>query len=94
MSYLNNYQQVNNPFFVSGKQSGYPFKDYFRAQPQHENSLLVDPREAGYRPYKQYNVLRQIEPFINDCAVYQYSCDLILPSNKCYKKNGNIVLQP
>jgi|LakMenEpi03Aug12_release.lakeMendotaPanAssembly.Ray.scaffolds.fasta_scaffold1127246_2 hypothetical protein len=94
MSYAQGYQDISTPFLISGNKDAYPFYRYFRANPLHENLSLIYPREAGYNPFTKYTYIRQIQPFENKCATYQISADVILPSTKCYAKNGFIVTQP
>lgn len=70
------------------------YPDFWRNDPLSEYTL-IDPRRAGFKPYPTYTVVATHEKWIDsDCAVFQHSCDIILPVNKCYVKNREIISPP
>lgn len=91
--YLSGYKGPDQEFLSWNQTAKFPFHDYFRNNPLSQTTT-IDPRMAGFRPYKSGINVSPYENVHNDCAVYQYSSDLILPANKCYLKNPVIVTQP
>lgn len=87
------YRDINHPFLQSNLVAGFPFHDKWRNKPLSQQTL-INPNRAGYRPYSHVMHVSTVTPFGNPCSVYQTSCDLTLPANKCYAKNPVIVPQP
>ena len=85
---------INHTYLQSTRKNLDPlFPDQWRADPLSSDSL-IDPRRAGFRPYPMYRVVTRIEPFAPSGEVYQGACDCILPVNKYYLRNHQIVPQP
>lgn len=87
------YYDINHPFLTSNMVAGYPFHDHWRGRPLSQY-VWIDPNKAGYKPYTNTMKLEVVTPFENNCATYQTSCDIILPSGRCYAKTREIVQQP
>lgn len=87
MSGYSQEKDVNTPFLSSTIFNNYPlFDNFWRNDPLNSDSL-IDPRRAGFRPYVQYPVISNNEPFMPSCAVYQTECSVIKPVNKCYTED-------
>lgn len=87
------YRDITQPYLQSTMVSGFPFHDKWRNRPL-SGETFIDPNRAGYKPYTNTMRVSAVTPFGNPCMVYQTSCDITLPFNKCYSKNPVIVPQP
>ena len=94
MSYgVGTYHDINHPYLTSTLVPGFPFHNKWQGQPL-SPYVWLDPNRAGYRPYSNTMKITEVVPFEMDCAVYQLGTDIILPSNKCYAKDHQIILSP
>jgi hypothetical protein len=87
------YADITKPYLSSQISSDFPYHNWWVNDPL-SSKTWIDPHKAGYRPYKKALNIRVQPDFQPSCAVYQYSCDVILPANKCYAANHEIVHQP
>lgn len=80
-------QDVDHSYYTGEVLNNYPlFDNMWRNEPLNSDTL-IDPRRAGFRPYVQYPIISGNKPFLPSCAVYQTSCDIIKPVNKCYQSS-------
>jgi len=94
MSYETTLRNLDKPYTTLEIVDKFPFKNHWRNNPLSQTTW-IDPRRAGYRPYKSTFFLQQRFPLENDCgSYYQTSCDIILPVNRCYRENPGPVSQP
>lgn len=84
---------ISKPFNESSIVSQFPIPEFWRNNPLNPDTTIF-PRQAGFRPYQEIVREKTVEPYIDNCNVYQKPCDQILPSNTCYLKNRQIVTQP
>lgn len=92
----NTYRDVDHPFWSSTEVNNISpiFPNFWRSDPTSTDSL-IDPRRSGYRPYRVYEVVSRNNKWIDSsCPVFQDSCDIIKPVNKCYLRNHEIITQP
>ena len=93
MPYTSAYNGPSQEFLNWNQVSGYPFHNFFRNDPL-STTTWIDPRRGGFRPYGQGIRVSEEENINNECSVFQTSCDIILPVNKCYREHPTIVTQP
>lgn len=95
MAGYNTYRDIDYPYLTSSILNNDPvYPNFWRNNPL-SSASTIDPRRSGFRPYAQYGVVTKQRPWIDSpCPVWQNSCDLITPSNKCYIRDHQIVPQP
>jgi hypothetical protein len=80
------YKDIPNGYVYSKLVADFPFHNYWRNNPLSSTSW-IDPREAGYRPIRKTVLVDKQPSWEDPNAVYQTSCDLILPKNMFYSEN-------
>ena len=77
---------------VSTIQSPVPYYKFWENNPL-SNKSWINPREAGFNPYKEVTKIQTIPAWIDsDCPVFQTACSLILPINKCYLQHHEPII--
>ena len=88
------YPSVDKPYNISNHYTKTPLYSFWKNNPL-SSETYIDPRRSGYNPYPVYKSVNKINQFIEDDGlVFQMPCSVILPCNKQYTANQQIVTQP
>ena len=83
----------NQDYAVSNIVNPYPFYNFWSNNPLSANSI-IDPRRAGYHPYRKFVNVTEPEFAELKGQVYENACSTILPVYSEYVLTKQIVQQP